>query len=265
METCGTDAEPTGVSALRERAGARSVKTLLVALLAAGALIGGGTSPTVRAAGPAHHDIDGIPHNPQAPHLTTSATKPKTDGFNCGVSALLTCTSYETTINQFFTDVAAASGSADNVYSVMKQYYQDPGKRHITYSATFGGSYLDGNSFPAGGCNDRQDTFCVTDAQIQTEIEKAIAANHWPTASTDQFFIFTPADVGVCEFAAVNFFRSCDASKCSVLCRNAASRPPRDTRRERRRLDDQHTQPRADRVEHRSVRHRLVLERREPR
>ena len=174
------------------------MKTLLVALFAAGALAGGATASSVGAAGTTHRLLGVVHHTAHArttfARATTTAATRKTAGFNC-VSA---CSAYESSINQFFTDVATASGATDNVYSVPTQYYQQTPATPITYATTFGGSYVDGNSYPAFGCNDGQDTFCVTDSQIQTELKKAIAANHWPTASTDLFFIFTPANVGVC-------------------------------------------------------------------
>ena len=107
---------------------------------------------------------------------------------------MASCSSYESTINQYFTDVAAASGSTDNVYSVATQY------SNIEYSETFAGSYVDGTPFPTpNACHDGFDKYCVTDSQLQTEIEKVAAHNGWPTQSqTALYFIFTPANVGVC-------------------------------------------------------------------
>ena len=48
--------------------------------------------------------------------------------------------SYETVLNQYFTDVAADSGGSNNVYSAATQYYDNPGSGHVQYQSTFGGS-----------------------------------------------------------------------------------------------------------------------------
>lgn len=132
-----------------------------------------------------------VPHTtPTATHaiptfsVHTSAT--------CGVS----CTSYESSIDQYFTNVAAASGTNTNVYSVATQYSDTTGP--IAYSSTFGGAYVDTSSFVSSGCNDGADPVCLTDDQLQAEISKVIAAEGWPTGGTSLFFIMLPSSVGVC-------------------------------------------------------------------
>jgi hypothetical protein len=146
-----------------------------------------------------HHFLGLVPHHlrhavrARPAHRTTKAVS-----FNC-VSA---CSDYEATINQYFTDVAAASAAnaTDNVYSVATQY------SGIQYSETFAAnknSFVDGDPFPTTKtCHDGFDSYCVTDAQLQKEIARVIKAHHWPTLSlTSLYFIFTPANVGVCEGA----------------------------------------------------------------
>src|SRR5436305_74643 len=54
---------------------------------------------------------------------------------------------YESLVNQYFADVAAASSRADNVYSAATQYYDTAGP--INYQSTFGGSYVDTTPFPS--------------------------------------------------------------------------------------------------------------------
>src|SRR2546421_1056026 len=82
--------------------------------------------------------------------------------------------SYTSTINQFFADVAQDSGKLSNVYYSDTQYYG--GSEYISYSSSVGGSYLDTNTFPANGCSDRYTNVCLSDAQIQQEISTVIAA-----------------------------------------------------------------------------------------
>jgi hypothetical protein len=101
---------------------------------------------------------------------------------------------YDTTINQFFTDVAHDSNMSTNVYATDTQYSS------IQYNSTFGGSYTDTTAFPASGCPlyEGDITECLTDAQIQAEVDNAIAANGWTRNGTNMFFVFTPAAVGSC-------------------------------------------------------------------
>src|SRR6266566_4432448 len=75
--------------------------------------------------------------------------------------------SYTSTINQFFADVAQDSGKMSNVYYSDTQYYDGSG--YVSYSSGVGGSYMDTNAFPANGCSDRYTSVCLSDAQIQQE------------------------------------------------------------------------------------------------
>jgi hypothetical protein len=64
---------------------------------------------------------------------------------------------------------------------------------------TFAGSVTDTNPLPTSGCSDAPyANACVTDAQIQTEIQKEIAAQHWTANSTTEFFMFTAKGIGSC-------------------------------------------------------------------
>ena len=107
---------------------------------------------------------------------------------------------YQSAINQFFTDVAHDSGGIDNVYSVATQYTDGSGA--IQYQSTFGGSYVDHDPLPANGCNDGVDTYCLTDQQLQHEIQTAMTANGWVSDPSHIFFLMTPNGVGSCESAA---------------------------------------------------------------
>jgi hypothetical protein len=171
------------------------VRALGAIAIAVGALVLTAASTTAGAAPAAAHQLRGlVPHVPPASRFAPARRTTKAAGFNCVAS----CSLYESTIDQYFTDVAAASGATDNVYSVATQYSD------ITYGSTFGGSYVDGHPLPTLpaflSCHDGFDKYCVTDRQLQTEIGKVIAHNGWPTQSpTTLYFIFTPANVGVCE------------------------------------------------------------------
>src|SRR6476659_6548945 len=112
------------------------------------------------------HPLGFVPHVAHPSQFAPTVRTAKAGGpLNCVVA----CSAYESTINQYFTDVATDSGLSTNVYSVETQY------SGITYSQTFGGSYVDGTPYPAtGSCLDGFDAYCVTNAQLQTEIGKVI-------------------------------------------------------------------------------------------
>ncbi len=103
---------------------------------------------------------------------------------------------YETDVNQYLSDVAAASGSQTNVYSVATQYYDATG--WISYRSTFGGSDVDTDAFPASGCNDGIDSVCLTDQQVRHEIQNVVAAKGWSVGPDSLFILMTPDGVGSC-------------------------------------------------------------------
>jgi hypothetical protein len=107
---------------------------------------------------------------------------------------------YVNLINRYLSDVAAASGSTTNVYYSDTQYFgtETGAPQDIQYNSTFGGFYLDTTPFYPNGCSDRYATVCLSDAQIQSEVQKAIFVNNWPIQPTSAFFLFTPKDVGSC-------------------------------------------------------------------
>ncbi|MGE5223744.1 MAG: hypothetical protein ACM3PY_15000 [Omnitrophica WOR_2 bacterium] len=107
---------------------------------------------------------------------------------------------YVNLINRYFSDVAAASGSTTNVYYSVTQYYdtETGSPQFIQYSSTFGGFYVDTTPFYPNGCSDKYTTVCLSDAQIQSEVQKAIFMNNWPIQPTSAFFLLTPQDVGSC-------------------------------------------------------------------
>lgn len=103
---------------------------------------------------------------------------------------------YESVINGYFQNVAAASGAISNVYAMGTEYYDTNGA--IAYDATFGGSVVDTDAFPSAGCSDSGLPLCLTDAQVQAEIDKVVAQQGWTGGLNHQFFIFTPKTVGSC-------------------------------------------------------------------
>jgi hypothetical protein len=61
------------------------------------------------------------------------------------------------------------------------QYYQgSTSKKYIQNSGQLAGSYVDTSAYSASGCNDTATPGnCITDAQLQAEIEKVMTPKGW--------------------------------------------------------------------------------------
>jgi hypothetical protein len=197
------------------------VKRLAVSLIALAAFI----VPALAQAGPIAGVVPAHGKTAQPRPATTSPTLTTASCSDCllywGGPVMLTNTAYaiywqppgysfdtgyQTTIDGYFANVAAASGSASNVYSPSVQYYQQTGstKSFITYNSTFGGSWTDTRSFPAdatpatrNGCGDGE-TACLTDQELEAEVTHAMSVNGWTGGTAHVFFVFTPNHVGSC-------------------------------------------------------------------
>jgi hypothetical protein len=194
------------------------VVTLALALLSVGTSAGA----AARSAAPQIRGI--VPHTAQPAfglHAFAREAAPS--------SSLTFDSSYETLINRYFTDVAHDSGpAANNVYSVATQY--SDGSGNVLYRSAFGGSYVDHDPLPSNGCNDGVDTYCLTDQQLQTEIQTVLTARGWHGGLTNMFFLMTPDGVGSCADATgtqctTNFFCAyhsdfVDASSENVIYAN---------------------------------------------
>ena len=96
---------------------------------------------------------------------------------------------YQSTIAQYFTDVAHDSFKASNVYASDTQYYDvtNTVRRFVSYSVAYRAAIVDTHALPANGCpnyrlNDgSMSKNCMTDAQIENEINSVVVANHLPT------------------------------------------------------------------------------------
>jgi hypothetical protein len=110
--------------------------------------------------------------------------------------------SYQTVINQYFTDVAQNSGLNTNVYSVATQYSDTSGA--VQYQSAFGGSYVDKDPLPANGCDDGVDPYCITDKQIANEIQTVLTEKGWHGGLDRVYFLMTPNGVGSCFDALGN-------------------------------------------------------------
>jgi hypothetical protein len=104
---------------------------------------------------------------------------------------------YQSTINKYFSDVAADNGKSTNVYSVSTQYYDNSGP--IAYNSSFAGAFSDTDTYPSSGCVDSPyASVCLTDAQLQAELQAFTSAHGLPVNTTTEYFLFTPLNVGSC-------------------------------------------------------------------
>ena len=168
---------------------ARLTKISVLAGLVIAVTASGGSAASTR-----HGPILGVvPHSSQVATTWPALRKPamvSSPGF------LEFDPSYESMINQYFTDIAHDSGGTSNVYSAATQYSDGSGA--IQYQSTFGGSYVAHDPLPASGCNDHKNSVCLTDAQLQHEIHRVLTKTGWHGTPGNVFFLLTPDGVGVC-------------------------------------------------------------------
>ena len=80
------------------------------------------------------------------------------------------------------------------------QYYQgSTSKKYIQNSGQLAGSFVDTSAYPASGCNDPATPGnCITDAQLQTEIERVMTLKGWSGGLGKMFLVFTSSGEGSC-------------------------------------------------------------------
>jgi hypothetical protein len=119
---------------------------------------------------------------------------------------------YRNLINQYLADVAAASGSDDNVYSTAIEYPGSNGSNG--YNIVRGTPIRDHDLLPKGqGCSvGKLDTTniyadgsgytaCLDDAQITAEIQNVITALGLPSDYNHEYVMLTPKHVASCFYA----------------------------------------------------------------
>ena len=101
-------------------------------------------------------------------------------------------------IARYFTDLAHDSGGHQNVDSIGPQYNDLTGAR-TNYDVRFGRILVDTDPYPASQCPVNSPvTNCLTDGQIQNEIESFVTRHHLPTDLTHEYFLLTPPHVESC-------------------------------------------------------------------
>src|SRR5579859_6944336 len=109
---------------------------------------------------------------------------------------------YRPLVERFLRDVALASHSTHNVFALTGQYTDSSG-RPAAYASRYGGAVLDTDKLPPTQCTEPPVagpgwTICLTDAELQSEIEHIVHAHHMPTTQHDVYFLVTPRGLGSC-------------------------------------------------------------------
>ncbi len=116
--------------------------------------------------------------------------------------------SYKSLITRFLTDVAKASGSDNNVFSLATEYYGTDG--HIRYQIKLGTPINDTNPLPADGCTvastDTANIYadnsgynrCLDDAQVIAQTSNVVTANKLPRDGTHIYVTYLPKHVESC-------------------------------------------------------------------
>src|ERR1700680_1371529 len=103
---------------------------------------------------------------------------------------------YQLVLKNMLTDYPG-SGIANN----STQYYQIvAGKtKYIQVAGKLAKAIIDTDEYPASGCTDGVTGInCITDAQLQTEIAKVLAAHGLKGAITNMYFMYTSSGEGSC-------------------------------------------------------------------
>ena len=116
--------------------------------------------------------------------------------------------SYKNIITKYLSDVAAASGNDDNVYSTMNEYGGSNGTAN--YQMELGAPINDTSALPADGCNlthkDLTGIYsdgsgydaCLDDAQISNEADRVAKNNALPADLAHIYVVFVPKHVETC-------------------------------------------------------------------
>jgi hypothetical protein len=112
---------------------------------------------------------------------------------------------YQSLIDTFLTQVAADSHKPTNVYALSGQYRDSDGP--AGYSSTVAGSVVATDRLPRNGCTEPPSTgpgwrVCLTDAQLEAEIEHVVRVDRLPANGGDIYFLVTPNGLGSCTDGA---------------------------------------------------------------
>jgi hypothetical protein len=108
---------------------------------------------------------------------------------------------YVPLVQGFLRNVAAASHSTSNVFGLTGQYTDYTG-RPAAYASRYGGALLDTDPLPTSGCIEPPSgplwTSCLTDGQLQAELEHVVRVHRLPHRRDDVYFLVMPRGLASC-------------------------------------------------------------------
>lgn len=134
--------------------------------------------------------------------------------------------SYKSLITQYLSDVAAASGSTTNVFSVLTQYTGSDGQ--VQYQVQLGNPINDTNPLPTNGCKlSSKDTkgiyadgsgynACLDDAQVQAQVNAVIAQQKLPTNLSHIYEMYLPKGAEACILPGVTTNTQKGQQACTI-------------------------------------------------
>jgi hypothetical protein len=109
---------------------------------------------------------------------------------------------YQSMVETFLSRVAADSHKPTSVYGLSGQYHDSSGP--AAYDSSFGGAVVAHDRLPPNECSEPLATgpgwlVCLSDNQLEAEIQHVIASNRMPTGGRDIYFLVLPNGLGTCE------------------------------------------------------------------
>ncbi len=105
---------------------------------------------------------------------------------------------YRRAVTTFLTNVAAASGTTSNVFSVLDEYYMltNGTRTYLSYQLSSAPAIIDTDPFPPSHCQPvAPTTRCVTDAQLQAELTHLVATHGLTADLSHLYAVIFPSDV----------------------------------------------------------------------
>ncbi len=105
---------------------------------------------------------------------------------------------YISGLDRYFRDLAHDNGGHNNTDSVSTQYNDATGA-FVKYAVTFGGGLIDTHPYPKSQCPVNGAVVeCMTDRQIEQELERFVSEHHLKRDLTHEYFVMTPPHVENC-------------------------------------------------------------------
>lgn len=121
-------------------------------------------------------------------------------------------------IDQFFSDLAHDSGGGANSDSVAVQY-NGPAGTTAAYNSHFGGEIDTTDPLPISGCPYAPaNGACLTDSQIQAELDHVLTTHGLPRDLSHEYFLITPPDLASCFDASGDAGCSGNATQKTAFC-----------------------------------------------